>query len=144
MSALPEIPIGPERAHTHSVYDMVGGDETFRVLVDSFYAKIEEDPILRPMFPDDLEEGKRWQRLFLIQFFGGPRYYMEERGHPRLRMRHFRFPIDRRARDQWLGHMLEAIDDAGIVDPARAQMRQYFDRASAFLINRPDEAQASE
>ena len=96
------------------------------------------------MFPDDLAESKRWQFLFLIQFFGGPRLYLEERGHPRLRMRHFRFPIDQRARDHWLHHMLEAIDDAGIVDPARAHMRQYFDRASAFLINRPDEVQVAE
>ena len=144
MSLLSDIPSGPKRVVTRSVYEMVGGEEPFRVLVDSFYKKIEKDPVLRPMFPDDLEESKRWQFLFLIQFFGGPRQYLEERGHPRLRMRHFRFPIDRRARDHWLRHMLEAIDDAGIVDPARAQMRQYFDRASAFLINRPEDVDIAE
>ena len=127
-----------------SVYDLVGGEDPFRDLVNAFYAKIEADTLLRPMFPDDLEESKRWQLLFLIQFFGGPRRYLEERGHPRLRMRHFPFDIDRRARDHWLMHMLEAIDEAGIVDPAREQMRQYFERASAFLINRHDDNDISE
>ena len=127
-----------------SVYDLVGGEEPFRVLVDAFYARIEADTLLRPMFPEDLEESKRRQFLFLVQFFGGPRRYLEERGHPRLRMRHFPFHIDRQARDHWLMHMLEAIDEAGIVDPAREQMRQYFERASAFLINRHDDTDMAE
>ena len=61
---------------------------------------------------------------------------MQERGHPRLRMRHFPFPIDSEARDHWLRHMLAAIDDAEIVEPARSVMREYFEQASAFLINR--------
>lgn len=139
-----DIPIDPGSAHKRSVYETVGGDAPFRALVDAFYDKIEQDPVLRPMFPDDLNEGKHRQFLFLIQFFGGPQHYLEERGHPRLRMRHFPFFIDRQARDHWLRHMLEAIDDAGIVDPARAQMRQYFDRASAFLINQPDDGQIAE
>ena len=127
-------------ADTRSVFEMAGGEQPFRALVDAFYGKIAADPVLRPMFPDDLEESKRWQFLFLIQFFGGPRRYLEERGHPRLRMRHFPFAIDQRARDHWLRHMLEAIDEAGIVDPARGQMREYFERASTFLINRRDDA----
>ncbi len=121
-----------------SVYDMLGSEEPFRKLVDSFYAKIEGDAVLRPMFPDNLEQSKRWQFLFLLQFFGGPKRYMQERGHPRLRMRHFPFPIDAQARDHWLQHMLAAIDDAGIPEPARSVMREYFERASAFLINRHD------
>ena len=121
-----------------SVYDMLGSEEPFRKLVDSFYAKIEGDAVLRPMFPDNLEQSKRWQFLFLLQFFGGPKRYMQERGHPRLRMRHFPFPIDAQARDHWLQHMLAAIDDVGIPEPARSVMREYFERASAFLINRHD------
>ncbi len=121
-----------------SVYDMLGSEEPFRKLVDSFYAKIEGDAVLRPMFPDNLEQSKRWQFLFLLQFFGGPKRYMQERGHPRLRMRHSPFPIDVQARDHWLQHMLAAIDDAGIAEPARSVMREYFERASAFLINRHD------
>ncbi len=87
------------------------------------------------MFPDDLEAGKHWQFLFLTQFFGGPARYAQERGHPRLRMRHMPFPIDRMARDHWLGHMLAAIDEAGIEEPARSTMREYFERASEHMIN---------
>ena len=96
-----------------SVYEFVGGDSTFQKLVDIFYARVEQDPVLRPLFPDDLEPGKRWQFLFLAQFFGGPARYIEERGHPRLRMRHNPFPIDQQARDHWLEHMLAAIDEVG-------------------------------
>jgi hemoglobin len=120
---------------TQAVYDLVGGDATFQRLVDVFYARIAADDVLRPMFPDDLEPGKRWQFLFLTQFFGGPARYAAERGHPRLRLRHAPFPIDGEARDRWLGHMLAAIDLAGIGEPARSTMRAYFDRSSAFMVN---------
>ncbi len=118
-----------------TIFDMVGGESTFRQLVDAFYARVEQDEVLRPMFPADLEPGKRYQFLFLMQYFGGPALYAAERGHPRLRMRHHSFPIDREARERWLGHMLDAIDAVGILEPARAQMRAYFERASAFMIN---------
>ena len=119
-----------------TVYDMLGSEEPFRRLVDSFYAKVDQDEVLRPMFPDDLEQSKHRQFLFLIQYFGGPKRYTEERGHPRLRRRHFPFPIDSDARDRWLQHMLAAIDDAEIAEPARSVMREYFEQASTFLINR--------
>ena len=118
-----------------NVYGTVGGDATFLKLVDAFYARIESDPHLRPLFPPDLEPGKRWQFLFLTQFFGGPPRYAQERGHPRLRMRHSPFVIDQRARDLWLGHMLAAVDEVGIAEPARGIMRDYFERASAFMVN---------
>lgn len=119
-----------------SVYNLVGGAATFSRLVDAFYARIEADARLRPMFPDDLEAGKRAQCLFLIQFFGGPADYSQQRGHPRLRMRHAPFAIDQAARDAWLGHMLAAIDEVGITEPARSLMRDYFERGSTFMINR--------
>lgn len=119
-----------------TLYERVGGETTFRRLVETFYAKVEADPLLRPIFPDNMEEGKRWQRLFLMQLFGGPVTYTEERGHPRLRMRHFPFPIDQQARDHWLQHMLEAIDEAGIEEPMRTEMRVYFERASTHMMNR--------
>jgi hemoglobin len=121
--------------HELTVYDVVGGDPTFQRLVDVFYAKVEADEDLRAIFPDDLEPGKHWQFLFLTQFFGGPPRYAAERGHPRLRMRHFPFPIDARARNLWLQYMLEAIDEVGIVEPARSFMRDYFERGSAMMIN---------
>lgn len=126
-----------------SVYDLIGGEEPLRAMVDAFYAKVESDALLRPMYPADLGESNRRLFLFLVQFFGGPMRYSQERGHPRLRMRHFPFPIDQRARDHWLRHMLEAIDEAGIVEPARSRMREYFERSSAFLINRSDEISLS-
>jgi len=125
-----------------SVYEMIGSEEPFRELVNAFYDKVEDDPVLRPIFPDDLEEGKYWQFLFLLQFFGGPTRYMQERGHPRLRMRHFPFPINEEARDHWLNHMLTSIDDVGIEEPARSIMRDYFIRSSTFLINRHDDDSA--
>ena len=118
-----------------TVYEVVGGEPTFRRLVDAFYARVEADPVLRPMFPADMEEGKRAQYLFLMQFFGGPTDYAAERGHPRLRMRHAPFPIGREAREHWLAHMLAAVDEVGIEEPARTTMRDYFERASLHMIN---------
>jgi len=127
-----------------SVYELLGGEEPLGRLVDAFYDKVERDEVLRPMYPAELAESKRRLFLFLVQFFGGPARYSEERGHPRLRMRHFPFAIDRQARDHWLKHMCWAIDEAGIAEPARAMMRDYFDRSSAFLINRPDGSDTTE
>ncbi len=121
-----------------SVYELLGGDEPLRRIVDGFYQRVEQDPLLRPMYPPDLEESKRRLFLFLAQFFGGPATYSQERGHPRLRMRHFPFAIDQRARDHWLAHMLAAIDEADVEASAREQMETYFERSSAFLINRRD------
>ena len=118
-----------------TIYDFIGGDATFQKLVDTFYAKVEADETLRTMFPDDLEPGKRWQFLFLTQYFGGPARYADERGHPRLRMRHMPFPIDGDARSRWLQYMLEAIDEINIAEPARGIMNNYFERASAMMVN---------
>lgn len=118
-----------------SIYEVVGGDATFQQLVDIFYQRVEADAVLRPMFPDDLEPGKHWQFLFLTQFFGGPARYASERGHPRLRMRHMPFAINEEARDHWLGHMVAAIDEVGIEEPARTIMRDYFERAATHMIN---------
>jgi hemoglobin len=128
----------PSASEAATVYEDAGGDAAFRKLVDLFYAKIETDPLLRPMFPADLGPGKEHQFLFLTQFFGGPARYSERRGHPRLRARHLPFPIGTREAETWLGHMLTAIDEAGIPEPARSKMRNYFDYAAHFLINRAD------
>lgn len=119
-----------------TLYERVGGESTFHRLVEAFYRRVEADPVLRPMFPADLEEGKHAQYLFLMQFFGGPQTYMQERGHPRLRMRHFPFPIDQQARDHWLQHMLDALDEVGVAEPMRSEMRDYFERASTHMINK--------
>lgn len=123
----------------YTVYELIGGEDTLRQLVDHFYARIELDPVLRPMFPADMTNSKRWHFLFLTQFFGGPAMYVEERGHPRLRMRHNPFPIGGAERDAWLTHMLAAIDDTGIEEPMRTVMRDYFVRAAEHMVNQPGE-----
>ncbi len=121
-----------------SVFELLGGEAPIAALVEAFYDAVADDPVLRPMYPDGLAEPRRRLYLFLVQFFGGPPEYSRERGHPRLRMRHFAFPIDQAARDNWLRHMLAAINSADIQEPARSRMTEYFERASAFLINRAE------
>ena len=121
-----------------TVFQQIGGFPTFERLVNEFYSRIEADPELRKVFPPDLEEGKQGQSLFLVQYFGGPGVYSQQRGHPRLRMRHAPFEIGQRERDLWLGHMLASIDAVGIEEPARTEMREYFDRAATFMINKLD------
>ena len=123
-----------------TLYERVGGDETFRELVDAFYLRIETDSLLRPLFPDHLEAGKYHQFLFLTQYWGGPARYQLERGHPRLRMRHAPFAIDQAARDIWVGHMIASIDEVGIAGQDRVLLVEYFERAATFMINRPAEA----
>ena len=118
-----------------TIYELIGGDATFRALVERHYAQIEADPVLKEMFPDDLEPGKEYQFLFLTQYFGGPTRYAEKRGHPRLRMRHMPFVIDERARDLWLEYMIVAMRDVGIEEPAFSMMKEYFERAASFMIN---------
>jgi hemoglobin len=118
-----------------TIYESVGGAETFRRLVDSFYARVEVDALLRPLFPDDLAAGKDHQYLFLMQYFGGPSTYGERRGHPRLRMRHAPFVIGQAERDAWLAHMLAAVDEVGIAEPARSIMRTYFEQAATAMMN---------
>ncbi|WP_322488463.1 globin [Chloroflexus sp.] len=121
-----------------TIYEQIGGEPTFRRIVDIFYARVEADPRLRPMFPADLEPGKEHQRLFLMQYFGGPRTYSERRGHPRLRMRHAPFPIGPAERDAWLEHMLAALDEAGVPEPARSVMTDYFRNAAQAMMNQWD------
>jgi hemoglobin len=118
-----------------TLYERVGGEPTFQRLVEAFYRRVEADEVLRPLFPTDMTAGKRWQMLFLMQYFGGPVQYVIERGHPRLRMRHSPFPIDQEKRDHWLRHMLAAVDEAGIQEPMRTTMYDYFEFASTAMIN---------
>jgi hemoglobin len=120
-----------------TVYEMVGGMETFRRLALAFYRRVEADPLLRPMYVEDLGEAAEKLGLFLAQFFGGPTDYNARRGHPRLRMRHIPFRIGQAERDAWLTHMLAALDEVGIAEPMRSPMREYFEHTSTFLINAP-------
>jgi hemoglobin len=119
-----------------TVYDQIG-PQGFERLVAGFYRRVAEEPILRALYPeDDLEPAARRLRLFLEQFFGGPRAYEQERGHPRLRMRHAPFRIDQAARDVWVRCMLAALDEAAIPEPAYSTMRAYFESTATGLINR--------
>jgi hemoglobin len=120
-------------------YDEVGGEKFFSELVSLFYAQVATDPILRPMYPDhDLQAAARRLQLFLEQYWGGPTTYSEERGHPRLRMRHAQFPIDGAARDAWLRCMMAAVKNVDIKEPERSELVQYLEMAANSLVNKLD------
>jgi len=121
-----------------TIYEAVGGAETFERLVEGFYAAVAGDPVLRPLYPEDLSAPRRHLTLFLMQYFGGPSTYSEERGHPQLRARHLPFVIGRAARDAWVRHMSEALDTLDLSELVKEQMRSYFDGAATFLMNRPE------
>jgi hemoglobin len=112
------------------------GPEPFWRIARAFYARIDRDAFLRPMFPADLEEPIRNQAEFLIQYFGGPTDYSNRKGHPRLRMRHMPFAIGVDERNAWVACMRGALEDAGIPEPHRGAMMAYFERTATFLINR--------
>jgi len=122
---------------SETIYEAVGGEETFHRLVAAFYEGVAQDAVLRPLYPEDLAESREHLALFLAQYFGGPPRYSEKRGHPRLRMRHLPFAIGPRERDAWLAHMERAVDAVGIASPAREIMLDYFRDAANFLVNRP-------
>ena len=127
--------------HGNSLYERVGGQAFFDALVERFYAGVATDPLLRPLYPDDLEGPKRRLALFLAQYWGGPQTYSAERGHPRLRMRHVRFRIGPAERKAWLGHMHAALDAAPVTTSPSASDRDalmaYFETAATSLVNAP-------
>ena len=120
-----------------TIFSKIGGEPTFIAIVDAFYRSVETDPILRPLYPEDLADSRRHLALFLIQYFGGPRTYEAERGHPRLRLRHAHFEVGERERDAWLKHMLGAINEVGIAEPARTTLVNYMVSTADFLVNVP-------
>ena len=122
---------------TLTVYDRVGGMPFFERLVDRFYEGVAEDPVLRPVYPEaDLTGARHRLTLFLAQYWGGPRTYDEERGHPRLRMRHFPFTIGSTERDRWLAHMRAAIAAEGPPPDVSEAFERYFDNAAEAMRNR--------
>jgi hemoglobin len=123
---------------TATFYEAVGGEETFRRLVAHFYAGVAEDPVLRPLYPeDDLSGAEERLRLFLIQYWGGPSTYSERRGHPRLRMRHVPFAIGPEQRAAWLARMRAAVDALDLPAELADPLWDYFEMAAASLQNRP-------
>lgn len=123
---------------TTEIYGRVGDDQPFYALVEAFYQGVETDPLLRPLYPADLTHAKRHLAWFLIQRFGGPLRYQEERGHPRLRMRHVPFQIGRAESEAWLRHMNAALEAVAAFAPFRDSLRRYFADSAAFLINRSE------
>jgi hemoglobin len=123
---------------SRSVYELAGGEPTFRLLVQRFYARVASDPILRAVYPEeDLSDATERLTLFLIQYWGGPTTYSEQRGHPRLRMRHQPFAIGQPQRDAWLRHMTAAVESMTLAPAVRKALLDYFESASTAMINQP-------
>ena len=121
--------------HKGSVYNRVGGLIFFTDLVEKFYNIVENDPLLRPMYPENLTLGKEHLAGFLAQYWGGPMEYTQMRGHPRLRMRHSPFTIGKKERDRWVSHMLSALDDMEISTEDKRLIKEYFENTATLLIN---------
>ena len=120
-----------------SLYERAGGTPFFERLVARFYAAVANDPQLRPLYPDaDLQPAQRRLTLFLIQYWGGPRTYDDERGHPRLRMRHAPFAIGPAERDRWLVHMRQALAESGATPDVAAELDGYMAMAAESMRNR--------
>ncbi len=118
-----------------TLYERVGGTPFFVALVDRFYRGVEDDPVLRPLYPDDLEGPRRRLARFLVQYWGGPADYSAERGHPRLRMRHFPFAIGAAERDAWFRLMEDAVTASGAEPDDAAELLAYFQHTTNFLVN---------
>jgi len=120
-----------------SLYQEVGGSDFFVELVNKFYEGVINDEVIISLYPDrnDLEGAKERLSLFLMQYWGGPTTYSDERGHPRLRQRHFLFAIGERERDHWLMHMQSAIDAMPASDSVRTRLSEYMSNAAQHLVN---------
>ena len=121
-------------------YDAVGGHETFRRLVHRFYQGVVDDPALRAIYPEhDLGPAEERLRMFLEQYWGGPTTYSEQRGHPRLRMRHAPFKINPAARERWLHHMRIAVESLDLPQAQHEMLWDYLERAAHSMVNTFDE-----
>ena len=124
------------RGEPETFYSRVGGEPTFRALVHRFYEGVAEDEELRALYPEeDLGPAEDRLTLFLIQYWGGPSTYSDTRGHPRLRMRHAPFRVDALARDRWLHHMREAVEELGLAADDERELWEYLERAAHFMVN---------
>lgn len=138
--ATPE-PTSPDAAPFADVpFDRFGGEAFFTRLVAAFYVRTRQDAVLAPMYPpDDWEGAERRLRMFLMQYWGGPKTYGEERGHPRLRMRHATFHVDSTARDHWLANMHEALAEQGLPEADEAEIWAYLVSAAFAMQNARDD-----
>ena len=122
-----------------NVYSVIG-EEGFERLVAAFYRQVPGDEVLAPMYAGrNLAEAEQRLRDFLVVRFGGPARYLEQRGHPRLRMRHNPFVIDQKARDRWVRLMSTAFEEAKLPADAEGMLRAFFESTASFLINRGEQ-----
>src|SRR4029077_10014007 len=127
---------GPEEP---TFYAAVGGEDTFRRLVDEVYRGVADDPVLRPLYPEaDLGPANERLRMFLEQYWGGPTTYSDQRGHPRLRMRHAPFRVGPAERDAWLAHMRRAVTSLELKPEQEATLWDYLERAAWSMVNTLD------
>ena len=133
---------GPQPIHVRGAvegatfFDAVGGHPTFERLIAAFYSRVEQDPVLRPLYPEeDLGPAAERLRMFLEQYWGGPHTYSEVRGHPRLRARHAPFAVDAAARDAWLANMRAALDEIALAPEADRVLWDYLSVAAEMLVN---------
>lgn len=130
-----------QRPGEQTFYDAVGGHDTFVRIVDRFYEGVATDPELLVIYPEkDLTGARHRLTMFLEQYWGGPTTYSDERGHPRLGMRHAPYAVTPTQRDRWLRHMRVGVEDAGMTPEHTAQMWEYVERAAHFLVNSFDDA----
>ena len=123
-----------------SFYDAVGGADTFHRLVAAFYRGVAADPELRALYPEeDLGPAEVRFRMFLEQYWGGPKTYSEQRGHPRLRMRHAPFAVTPLAKEHWLRHFRAGLDEAALSPEHDAQFWDYVTHAAQFMVNTLEE-----
>jgi hemoglobin len=137
-SRAPQQPSPPQRVATArqaGLWERVGGREVIERVVREFYDRVEADPELRPLFPEDLAEGREKQAEFLEQWLGGEPRYSQKYGHPRLRIRHFPFVIDQRAAGRWLRHMTEAMRAAGVGEPEIAEILSGLGPLAHHMVN---------
>jgi hemoglobin len=131
--------MNPAEPDTATLYDQLGGSPIVHRIVDAFYARVEHDDILRPLYPEDLEPGKLKLAWFFEQWLGGPPSYTERYGHPRLRLRHFPFVIDERAAGRWLRLMREAWNEAGVSPELQAPIFERLGVLARHMINADDD-----
>ena len=121
-------------------FEAIGGEPTIARVVARFYSGVATDPVLRPLYPEqDLGPAEERFRMFLVQYWGGPSDYSEQRGHPRLRMRHSPFAVTHQARERWLTHFRAGLDEVALPAELDAQFWDYVERASLMLVNSADD-----
>ncbi|MBA2530624.1 MAG: globin [Nocardioidaceae bacterium] len=126
------------RVRDQTFYEAIGGHDTIARIVDRFYDGVSTDPLLRPIYPEeDLTGARERLTMFFEQYWGGPGTYQEQRGHPRLRMRHAPFPVTPKAAERWLVHFRSGLDEVALPPELDAQFWAYVQYAAQFMVNAP-------